>query len=232
MRMNFINRICLLLVYCITLSYADNFLNDPRLLYKLPSNSSVLDQKITVQRKFTNINQLTERLNKQDGLKVKVNNKSSDSPIPVTVCIDNGTIQDLLNQASFKLGYNWLIDGNILTFNAIHPLKELPKSKTKIVLSSLDVSKSESVNYERVWILNPKEKTLRNALTKWSNEAGWQLIWNVNADYPIVTTWNIYGSFESAVNQVLSASKQTDMPILARMYDSNKVLEIFTPINR
>ena len=81
-----------------------------------------------------------------------------------------------------------------------------------------------------VWKLDPEDKTIRSGMTKWCQKAGWQLVWNVKADYPIDTSWTINAGFESAVNEVLKATQHSEMPLMATMHDSNKVLEIYSPV--
>ena len=56
-------------------------------------------------------------------------------------------------------------------------------------------------------------------MNRWCKSIGWQLIWNVNADYPIVTSWNITGSFENelAFEEILAygqAIRQSDQSLL------------------
>lgn len=80
------------------------------------------------------------------------------------------------------------------------------------------------------WKLDPKNKTIRGGMAKWCKKAGWQLVWNVKADYPIDTSWTLNTSFESAVNEVLKATQHSEMPLMATMHDSNKVLEIYSPV--
>ena len=85
-------------------------------------------------------------------------------------------------------------------------------------------------NVTQVWKLEPQDKTIRGGMTKWCQKSGWQLVWNVKADYPIDTSWTINTNFESAINEVLKATQHSEMPLLATMHDSNKVLEIYSPV--
>lgn len=208
----------------ITNSYADNLIDDPTLLYSLPlPEDSSLTQKITVNHKFNSINDFAARLNAITNINAIVKDQSANIPIPVTVVLNNGTILQLLKENSKKFGYSWSLDNAKIIFSALNP-------RQKLNLQSISPNKvNQNVAVEpTVWNLNPKDRMLRNALTKWCKASGWQLIWNINADFPIVSSWHIQGTFENAVNEVLKASQTTNIPLLATMHDENKVLEIYS----
>ena len=78
----------------------------------------------------------------------------------------------------------------------------------------------------QTWTITKQDGDLRTLLTKWANNVGWQLDWQVDANYPIEFDWKISGTFTEAVNQVLEATQQTSVPLKAMMYNSNKVLKI------
>lgn len=204
--------LCSLSIYS---SYADNIIDNPALLYTAPLNpNGPLAQKITLKRQFTTINDLLVVLNNISGVNAVVKTKSATKTIPIALNLSNVTLEELLNTSSKKLGFMWQWQNNTINFYALNPVR----TTAAIIKNS-------------VWVLNPSDKTLRSALDKWCRAIGWQLVWNVNADYPIVTAWNISGSFESAVNQVLIASQTTNMPLTAIMHDENHVLEIYSDHN-
>ena len=195
--------------------YAENVIDNPTLLYTAPLNQDgPLKQKITLKRKISNINDLTNVLNNISGIDTVVKTQSAAKVTPISLNLNNVTIEELLNASSKKLGFVWSWQNDAINFYALNPVK----AKEVLLKNS-------------IWVLNPQDKTLRNALTKWCKTVGWQLVWNVNADYPVVTVWNISGSFESAVNQVLKASQTTNIPLLAIMHDQNHVLEIYSDYN-
>ena len=215
----------------------DNLINDPELIY-ITSTDNYLAQNITINRTFENITALLNKLNSIDGIEAQVKSQTADSIKPVTVNIDNGTIKNLLNKTSTKLGYKWSFINNVIVFNAINPkqvalesqvVKTVDKKQTTVI-SSLDKASYNSNSIPPAWQLNIKDKTVRGSLSKWCKKAGWQLVWNVKADYPIDTAWSISGSFESAVNEVLKATQHSEMPLMAVMHDSNHVLEVYSPI--
>lgn len=200
---------------CIYPSYADNVIDDPALLYTVPLNpNGPLSQKISLKRNLRGINDLVVALNNISGINAVVKTISITKPLPFLINLNNVTLEELLNFSSKKLWYRWQWQDNSINFYALNPVRP-----TAIIIK------------HSVWVLDPSDKTLRDSLTKWCNRIGWQLVWNVNADYPIVTSWSIAGSFESAVNQVLAASQSTNVPLLATMHDENHVLEIYSDHN-
>lgn len=203
----------ILLLYSVSHNvYADNVIDNPELLYTAPLNKNgPLFQKITLKKAVSNINEIVAVLNNISGINVSVRTKSQDTITPFNLDLNNATIKELLDASSKKLGYIWQFKDNTVNFYAINPVR-----------SFAAVSKNST------WELSLGDKTLRNALSRWCKATGWQLVWNVNADYPIVTSWIIQGSFEKAVNQVLAASQSTNMPLLATMHDQNHVLEIYS----
>lgn len=196
-------------------SYADNVIDNPEMLYTLSlKHNGPLSQKITLKRNLVNINDLVVVLNNIPGINAVIKTVSGAKAKRVTLNLNNVTLEELLNDSCKKLEYRWQWQDNSINFYALNPQRP-----TAVIIKN------------SVWVLNPNDKTLRNALTKWCSTIGWQMVWNVNADYPIVTSWSITGSFESAVNQVLAASQSTNIPLLATMHDENHVLEIYSDHN-
>ncbi len=158
----------------------------------------------------------------------------------------NDTIESLLNMINRKTAYTWSYNNNTIIFTANKAVKVVDsfiinsnesKSESNIVDKNDTIESTKLANNlkERLvpqqWVLDPSDKTIREALNKWSKLANWQLIWNVSADYPIVTRWVINADFENAVNEVLRASSVTNVPLMANMYDNNHVLEIYSNNN-
>ena len=206
---------------------ANDVIDHPELLYQAKiADNSVLRQKITINRKFNNLNELITSLNSMRGISTFVRNKSATPPVSVLVQLDNATVLDLLNVATPKLGYSFTLKNDVVVFTAITPQTTLTPYHMLPAVGASNLN--AEIAPPLMWQLNPQDRTLRSALTKWCKTAHWQLVWNVNADYPIITTWNIAGSFETAVNEVLQASQTTNVPLLAIMHDKNHVLEVYS----
>lgn len=212
--------VIVLLLFMSVYAWAGNsgaeLINDPTLLYQMPlADDSALNKKVTVNRQFLSFNEFIVMLQKNYGLNAKIVSVPENIVDKVLINITNDSLKNLIEQTSMKFGYRFAYRNNILFFSAISPANLSNKSSNETLRTT-------------VWPLHPSDRTLRNVLTKWCKSAGWQLVWNVRADYPITTDWVISGSFESAINEVLKASQATDTPLLASMHDSNKVLEIYT----
>ena len=212
-------RIGLILLCLVGMSLADEVLDsvidNPQLLYQMPlAESSPLAQKVTLNWKFNSFKEFTTTLQKTYLINSQIISEALPAKEPIALYVDNNSLATLITQACAKFGYSWTYQDNVVIFRALKPLV---------------ASKVQSASMVNQWDLTPKDHTLRAVLVKWCKLANWQLIWNVHSDYPITTTWSIAGSFESAVNEVLKASQDTDMPLMATMHDSNHVLEITTP---
>lgn len=182
---------------------------------------NIFRENISLDRNFKNLEEFTIRLQSLTTLHSRIINEPiTIQSSSIRIFQRNGTVIDLLNQVALKFNISWKYDENkgiiLFSYNG----------------SSNDSTKNNSSITQKLfqsWIVNPEDKTLRNTLTKWCRKSGWQLVWNVHADYPVTANWQIEGSFEQAINQILIASNQTDVPLKAIMHDSNKVLEIYSP---
>jgi hypothetical protein len=76
------------------------------------------------------------------------------------------------------------------------------------------------------WLINVADGTLKTALRRWADSAGWQLVWELQADYPITTYAEVPGDFEAAVGTVARSLEHADVPMKAVFYRGNKVLRI------
>lgn len=76
------------------------------------------------------------------------------------------------------------------------------------------------------WTLRPGD-TLRDALQRWSEQAGYKLIWNTKRDYPIeaAVSFPVGTSFVEAARQVMRAAWRKNPGIKATVY-ANQVIEV------
>lgn len=77
-----------------------------------------------------------------------------------------------------------------------------------------------------VWDVTPADKTLKAALTRWAEAAGWQLVWELPIDYAVSARTGIKGKFTDAVEAVARSMATADTPMKAIFYDGNRVLRI------
>ena len=76
------------------------------------------------------------------------------------------------------------------------------------------------------WDVTPADKTLKAALTRWAEAAGWQLVWELPIDYAVSARTDIKGSFTDAVETVARSMATADTSMKAIFYEGNRVLRI------
>ena len=77
-----------------------------------------------------------------------------------------------------------------------------------------------------VWEISLADKTLSVTLGRWAQTAGWQLLWELPVDYTIEARTAVPGTFEEAVEAVISSMEAADTAMHAIFYKGNKVLRI------
>ncbi|RTL11752.1 MAG: hypothetical protein EKK54_06040 [Neisseriaceae bacterium] len=206
--------------------------------YALSSSDSPLDNPYIVSKTFTSMAQVVTLLN-GNGITSVQKNKQQNEPTNQPIRT-NLTYRDFINKAAQSFNYSWNLQGNTVVFIASNPIvpkpSPVPESSIKPIIASstvvskpnpVIVSKALPVDQQiRIWSINKNDLELRAALSKWCKTAGWQLDWQVQGKFPIDFDWQVQGTFKDAVNQVLKASQQSDIPLTAYMFTSNKVLRI------
>lgn len=76
------------------------------------------------------------------------------------------------------------------------------------------------------WALSESDKTLKVALERWSQTAGWRLLWELGVDYRIGASATVDGSFEEAVGTVMRNLDQAEVPPKAIFYRGNQVVRV------
>lgn len=67
------------------------------------------------------------------------------------------------------------------------------------------------------WVAN-KGDSLRNVLDEWANQAGADMFWSSDYDYPLAGAVNVSGSFEEAVQNLLRGFEQARPKPIARLH--------------
>lgn len=125
--------------------------------------------------------------------------------------------------------FSWRVEGNLLSIEA--------PAAVNLSLRTSDVQQyvaSESPSAETLqaatpmttWTTTPADKTLQNALARWSLTAGWQLVWELPQDFSIDAAASINGSFEDAVTAMANSLQSSETPITAIFFEGNRVLRI------
>lgn len=78
------------------------------------------------------------------------------------------------------------------------------------------------------WEILRSDRTLKMAISRWAAKAGWQLIWELKADYEVEVNTTITGTFEDAMAAVVNSMENSEAPMKVIFYKSNKVVRIVT----
>jgi len=76
------------------------------------------------------------------------------------------------------------------------------------------------------WAILLSDKTLYRTLRRWSQEAQYQLLWQVDRDYPIEAEIVFDNTLREAVSQVMGGVALTDYPLQAIFNPSTRVLRV------
>jgi hypothetical protein len=86
-------------------------------------------------------------------------------------------------------------------------------------LTPLPVERSSIVNLNRKsrWQA-PSGSSLREAMTRWGQEAGVQIVWKAQKDFPLTSNFSFDGTYDAAVDSILSLYDQDTMRPTAKLY--------------
>jgi hypothetical protein len=76
------------------------------------------------------------------------------------------------------------------------------------------------------WSILMSDKTLYRTLRRWAQEANYQLIWQIDRDYPIEASVEFKNSFREALEQVMAGVSLTDYPLQAVVNSEARVLRV------
>lgn len=77
-----------------------------------------------------------------------------------------------------------------------------------------------------VWSLGPPDKKLSVALTRWAQQAGWQMVWDAERDFVIESSLHLSGDFLRSMDAVMQSLADTDYPLQAKANRSTLTLRI------
>lgn len=105
------------------------------------------------------------------------------------------------------------------------PVTEVTVTNTTTTSSGMQSPMLQNVAYTpatslpgpQVWVA-PRASTLRQVLTDWSREAGVQLQWSAQYDYPLMSDVQLSGTFEEAVETLLSGLVDAQPRPVARLH--------------
>jgi hypothetical protein len=94
------------------------------------------------------------------------------------------------------------------------------------VLAAASPSPAPQAKGQGYWQLDVSDGSVKRALNRWSQDSGWQLVWELPVDFPVGASAAFSGEFEEAVAAVALSMQNSEMPMKAIFYRGNKVLRI------
>ena len=76
------------------------------------------------------------------------------------------------------------------------------------------------------WEIQRHDKTLSTVMARWSQKAGWQLVWDAERDFPIDNPIMLEGTFVQVVQTVMDSLNDSDYPLQASLNPSTRVIRI------
>jgi hypothetical protein len=92
------------------------------------------------------------------------------------------------------------------------------------VAEGVDMDEQDIVSES--WSISLGDKTLYRVMRRWVAQANYQLLWQVDRDFPIESEVVFRGGLRSAVAEVMSGVSRTDFPLQAIFNSSTRVLRV------
>ena len=81
-----------------------------------------------------------------------------------------------------------------------------------------------------VWKIDVEDKLMSNTLARWSQQAGWSLVWSVkDKDIPVSHAAEFQGTFEEVIAKVFDNLARGGIHLDVTFYSGNRVLRITSP---
>jgi hypothetical protein len=114
----------------------------------------------------------------------------------------------------------------VIDINAT-PLRLQPAEKGKPFSAPVELEPHLANDKEpMVWSLGPPDKKLSVALTRWAQQAGWQMVWEAERDFVIESSLHLSGDFLRSMDAVMQSLADTDYPLQAKANRSTLTLRI------
>lgn len=88
------------------------------------------------------------------------------------------------------------------------------------------MERAEHLAVKGAWSILVSDKTLYRTLRRWAQHADYQLLWQIDRDYPIEASVTFKDSFKSAINQVMAGVALTDYPIQVIINPEARILRV------
>ena len=79
---------------------------------------------------------------------------------------------------------------------------------------------------ESNWSVLMSDKTLYRTMRRWAQEANYQLLWQIDRDYPIEANLSFQTDFRGAVEKIMAGVALTDFPLQGVINPTARVLRV------
>lgn len=76
------------------------------------------------------------------------------------------------------------------------------------------------------WVLSPQDRRLSIALQRWTTQAGWQLLWEAERDFPIEVEIRLEGALSTVIERIMGSLQDSDYPLQAVMNPHTRVVRV------
>lgn len=98
-----------------------------------------------------------------------------------------------------------------------------PLSDTSAEADALRAMRAETPSE---WTVELSDQSFRQTLLRWTRIANWQLVWEVDRDFAIDAQVTLNGNFLQALDQAMTALRDTDFPVQARINPDTRVVRV------
>lgn len=93
----------------------------------------------------------------------------------------------------------------------------------RVVVEEKKITAGDGV---QLWAISLQDKTLYRVMRRWAAQARYQLVWQVDRDFPIESEVVLEGGFREVVGEVMQALSLTDFPLQAYFNSDAGVLRV------
>lgn len=102
---------------------------------------------------------------------------------------------------------------------------EVDWDKRHLYVGTKQSANRPDVERKTVWTARAGS-TLRESIQAWSTQAGWQLVWGADFDYPIVASLSFEGTFTDALIGMFRSYEQAEKPLLVDVHQPQRVIYV------
>lgn len=88
------------------------------------------------------------------------------------------------------------------------------------------IAAASDASASSAWTFSRDDVSVRQALQRWAVDAGWQLVWDIDRDFPIEAEVTLRGDFLDAIAQAMAVLRDTDYPVQARVQSTARIVRI------